>query len=123
MAFSDPQSVTVNSVPYSLPRVGAGLDSSKYRVTGPTLDYQFDLSHSASKQRIRHLAKLTLTRRAADVYQPSVNSLSQMSAHLVVDVPIVGFTPDEQKFHVLGLFANLEASTNANLIKLIQGES
>jgi hypothetical protein len=60
---------------------------------------------------------------AADELVPAVNKPYSMSAYFVVDVPPYGFTPTEAKAVVDGLIGNLTASSEANLIKFLGGES
>lgn len=119
--LSDPQSVTINAVAQSLPRVSSSEHASVYRKDDGS--YQLNLSHSYSKNRVRHLIRLDQTQIAADVYQPAINSLSKMSTWMVVDVPLVGFTIVEQKYDVDGLLAALSASSGALITKILGGES
>lgn len=123
MAYADPQSITFNTVAKSLPRVSSVENGSSYLFNDGTDVFKMDISHSYAKSRIRHLVKLGHQRAAADVYQPAVNTLSQMSAHLVVDVPVVGFTPIQQYYVFAALIDNLRASTETNILKVIGGES
>jgi hypothetical protein len=46
-----------------------------------------------------------------------------MSTHLVVDVPLVGFTIVQQKYDVDGFLAALSASSGALITKFLGGES
>jgi hypothetical protein len=46
-----------------------------------------------------------------------------MSAYMVVDVPVTGYTVAEAKQIVDGLVAYLTISTGANVTKLLGGES
>jgi len=46
-----------------------------------------------------------------------------MSTYIVADVPVTGFSVSEQKQIVDALTAWLSASTGANVIKLLGGES
>lgn len=118
--FADPQSVTINSIAISLPRVGTGPTSSSYKDS--TQATGLVVSHNVAK-RSRHTARLDILKTAADPLVPATNRPYSMSAYLVVDVPLFGFTVAEQKLNVDGLTAWLVASSGANVTKLLGGES
>jgi len=123
MTIADPQAIFINAVNKSLPRLGGNENSSSYRLDDGSDVWGLEFSHSTTKGRIRHLAKLTQTSVAADVYQPSVNAISKMSAHLVADVPVVGFAAIDQIYLILGLCDKLKADANLLMTKLTNGES
>jgi hypothetical protein len=120
MSFADPQSVTINSVAQSMPRVGASANAGTFR--GNDGLHQLDVSHQYGAKRTRHMIKLTESKIAADPYNDAQNMRSSMTAYLVVDVPIAGFTVAEQKLVVDGLVAFLSASSGARVTQLLGGE-
>jgi hypothetical protein len=117
--FADPQSVTINAVANNLPRVSAGVNSGEFRKDDGNVVLKF--SHQYGK-RTRRQVRLDLSKIAADPLISSTNIKYSMSAYLVVDVPVTGFTVAEAKQVVDGLTAYLTASSGANVTKLLGGE-
>lgn len=120
MALADPQSVTVNAVAQSLPRVGSGEGKGSFRKDD--LTYELLASHNRGK-RVRHTIRLNNNKVAVDPLVPSVNVPYSMSVIITIDVPVVGYTLTEQKQIVDGLLGWTTASSGANLVKLLGGES
>lgn len=120
MALTDPQSVTINAVPVSLPRVTTGENSAGYRSADGFVDMQ--ISHTYGR-RNRHRIRLHHSKVAADPMSPALNRPFDMSVNVVFDVPDVGYTATEAKQIVDALTAYLTASTGANVTKLLGGES
>lgn len=120
MSFADPLSVTIVGGAVSLPRVGAGLDSGKFS----SADGLTKLSVSSSYgNRTRRLARLDLSKVAANPFDSTLNAKYSMSAYLVVDVPTVGYTLADEVTNTAGLLTFLTASTNAKLTQLLGGEN
>jgi hypothetical protein len=117
MAFADPQSVTLNAVANSLPRVSVDLNSSIYRKDDGNV--QLDISDIYGK-RARRSVRLTHRKVAVDPLVPANSTPYSMSAYLVVDVPLVGYSIAEQKYNVDGLVGWL---ISANITKLLGGEN
>jgi hypothetical protein len=120
MALADPQTVTINSIAQTLARVSSSENAGVFRKDDGA--YKLSVNHAYSSSRIRHLIRLDQAKTAADVYQPAVNSISKMSVHMVVDVPLVGFTIVQQKYDVDGFIAALSASSGALITKILGGE-
>lgn len=120
MAFADPQSVTINSVANSLPRVSSGVNVGAFSKDDATI--KLGVSHQYGK-RIRRTIRLDHQKYAADPLVSSTNVLRSMSAYIVVDVPLQGYTIAEQKQIVDGLTAYLTASTGARVTQLLGGEN
>jgi len=120
MTLPDPQTVTINAVANSLPRVSTGPNSSTYRSNDGLIE------ETASHQygtRNRHLFRLNHSKVAADPFQASLNARYSMSSYIVIDVPQVGYTAAEAKQVVDGLLAQLTASSGSLITKLIGGEN
>lgn len=115
--FSDPQSVTINAVPVSLPRVSVGASDSTYRSADETV--QMRISHQATKGRKRRMVRLDQTVIAADPLTAE-NSSQKAGIYLVVDEPTFGFTDAVLDDLVDALVAWL---TEANIAKLLGSES
>jgi hypothetical protein len=120
MAFSDPQSVTINAVTKTLPRVSVDQNSSVYRIDDGSV--QLTASHQYGKRK-RSLLRLDYTKTAADPLISSTNIVYSMSVQLVVDRPLTGFTVAEQKQIVDAMSAYLAASSGANTTKFLGGEN
>ncbi len=119
MAFSDPQSLTINSVATSLPRTAFGTNTGAF--TSPDGTTKLTISHQNGK-RNRHVARVDASKIAADPFVASVSQKVSMSAYVVVDVPANGYSQAEQKQIVDALTAYLTASTGANVTRILGGE-
>lgn len=115
--FSDPQSVTINAVPVSLPRVSVGDAEATYRAADETV--QMLISHQSSKGRKRRMVRLDQTVIAADPLTAE-NASQKAGIYLVVDEPLFGFSDAELDYLVDALVAWL---TSGNIAKLLGGES
>lgn len=115
--FADPQSVTINAVPVSLPRVAIGNGDSTYRSADETV--QMRISHLATKGRKRRMARLDQTVIAADPLTAE-NKSQRAGVYIVVDEPDFGFDDADLDYLADALIAWL---TPANIAKLLGGES
>ncbi len=120
MAFADPQTVTINAVAKTLPRTGYLPTSGIF--TQDDGNIKLSVSDDYGKTRTRRSARLDFSKVAADPLISAQNIRYSMSAYLVVDQPITGFTVAEAKQIVDGLTLWLTASTGANTTKLLGGE-
>jgi hypothetical protein len=122
MAYADPQSVTINSVANSLPRVGSGVNTGAFSNGDATV--KMGVSHQYAK-RTRRQARLDFSKIAPDPLISSTNIKYSMSAYIVVDAPVTGFTVAEQKQIVDALTEWLATGSGAanNTTKLLGGEN
>jgi hypothetical protein len=120
MAFADPQSLTINAVAQTLPRVSSGTNESTYTKDDGTV--KMAVRHSYGK-RDRSTIRVDFKKVAADPFLSGVNKEYSMAVYLVIDTPPVGFTNTEQKYVVDALSAYLTASSGANVTKILGGES
>lgn len=120
MALSDPQSVTIDGVAISLPRTSAQANASQY-TSADTLTSL--VVSSAYAKRTRRTIRLNSSKTAADPFTSGLNLAYSMSAYLVVDHPIFGYTIAEEADVVDGLVAYLAASSGAVVLKLLGGEN
>lgn len=102
MAFSDPQSVTIDSTPVSLPRVSSNDTRSIYQSADETL--KLTISHQASGTRKRRMVRLDLTEIAADPLTAE-NVEQSLAVYMVIDEPKFGFDDDGIYDVVEGLIA------------------
>lgn len=113
MAFTDPQSVTVNAVPKSLPRIGSeGSQGSKYC----TADGEFSMriSHQKTKGRWRRMVRLDQQVIAADPLTAE-NAYQSAGVYLVIDEPEFGFDDTTLDYLAAALIAWLSAGNRAKL--------
>lgn len=119
MAFADPQSVTVNAVAQSLPRVASNGSSSEYQKEDSS--YKLVVSRIAGKRR-RYMVRLDARKIASDPLVSANNREYTMAAYVVVDVPPtgIGYTNPDARDVVLALTGWL---TSANVLKVLGNEN
>lgn len=120
MSFADPQSVTVNAVPISMPRTSSGVNSGVF--TSADGNSRLSVAHAYGK-RTRRTIRLDSSKISADPMLPSQNVKLSNSVYLVVDAPIAGFTSTELKQYIDGFLAALTASSGAKITQLLGGEN
>jgi len=121
MALSDPQSVTINAVANTLPRVATGLNQSEYKKDDGNVI--LSISHQYGR-RNRRAVRLQHKKIAADPLTAGVNVEASVSFTLVIDTPKVGFyTNTELKQIADGFLAYLTASSGAKITNVLGGES
>jgi len=120
MAFTDPQSVTINAVANSLPRTSSGVNSGIF--TKDDGNVKLTVSHAYGK-RTRRTIRLDHRKIAPDPLVSAQNIEFSMSVYIVADVPTTGYTITEQKQIVDALTAYLTASSGARVTQLLGGEN
>ncbi len=122
MAYSDPQSVTIGTVPgaVSLPRISTGSDVGRFSNYDQKTDLKVTTTYG---RRNRHTARVDFSKVVTDPLVSTTNVVASASAIFSIDVPPTGFTAAEQKDLAKALLNWLTASTDAALIKLIAGEN
>jgi hypothetical protein len=120
MAYADPQVVTVNAVAQSMPRVSQGVNQGGFRKDDGL--YSLSMAHQYGK-RTRSTIRIDNSKIAADPLVSAQNIRYSLSAYLVIDRPVTGYTNAEAKLIVDGFIAYLTASSGANITKLLGGES
>lgn len=122
MAFADPQSVTINAVANSLPRVSTGAGTGEFKKDDGLVGLR--VAHVATKaRRWRRTIFLSHSKLTADPFLPAQNTSVQMGVSILVDVPPAGYTIAEQKQIVDALVAYLSASSGAKITQLLGGEN
>lgn len=120
MAFSDPQSVTINAVANSLPRTSSGVNAGVFTKDDGLV--KLSISHAYGK-RVRRTIRIDSSKVAADPLVAAQNLRYSMSTYLVVDMPVVGYSVAEAKQIIDGLTAYLTASSGARVTQLLGGEN
>jgi hypothetical protein len=120
MAYSDPQSVTINSIAISMPRVNTGSDVGKFS----NYDAKTDLEiRPVYGRRTRRNSRLNHGKIVTDPLVSTTNQAVSASIIFTIDVPQSGYSAAEQldlaKAHLTWLTAN----SHANLVKIIAGEN
>jgi len=125
MAYADPQSVTYNAVAQSLVRVSSGVNSGRFYATGTGgSDFALELSHQYGR-RTRRMARLNVGLVNPSPFVTGTSAYESTSVYLVVDTPATNgiVDPATAVLSVNALTAWLTASTNANALKLVQGQN
>lgn len=117
MSFADPQTVTINAVPISCPRVSIGSSDATYRSADGAV--QLRISHQTTKGRVRRMVRLDQTIVAADPLTAE-NAYQKAGVYVVVDEPEVGFTDTQLDYLVDALIAWY---TTANIGKVLGSET
>lgn len=117
--FTDPQTLTINAVANTLPRTPTGANAGQF--TKDDGNVKLTVSHQLGKRNRRNV-RVDFRKVAADPLSTGFNKEYSMSAYLLIDTPVVGFTIVEQKQIVDALTAWLTASTGANVTKVLGGE-
>lgn len=117
MAFTDPQSVTINGVAKSMPRISTESAQSLYSTADE--EVKMRISHQAAKDRTRHMVRIDQRVVAADPLT-SVNAYQSVGVYLVVDEPEYGFSDAEIDYVVQGFKTWL---STANVLKVLGAES
>lgn len=120
MAFSDPLTVTISGSAISLPRVSSGENAGSFRSNDGTAKLTVS---SAYGKRVRSTIRLEHSKIAPDPLISAANIRHSMTAYLVIDTPITGYTVAEAKAVAEGLLAFLSASSGASITKLLGGEN
>ncbi len=120
MALPDPQSVTINAVAVSLPRISSGVNSGVYASNDGAV--KVTVSHQYGR-RNRHFFRIDHSKIAPDPLISAQNIKHTMSSYIVIDVPVTGYTVTEAKQVVDGYIAALTASSGALITKLLGGEN
>jgi len=119
MAYTDPQSITISGVATSLPRTSSGVNSGVFTSADSTVVVKIS---NAYGKRNRRIARMEHSKIAADPLT-SVNQKYSMTAYVVVDEPVVGYTIAERQAVVAGLTKWLTDTSGANVAKLLGGEN
>lgn len=88
MAFTDPQTLTINAVPFELNKVRVEAQKSVYSTAEE--DVKMTISHQESKNRTRRMVRIDNRVVAANPLT-SVNEFKTAGVYLVIDEPEYGF--------------------------------
>lgn len=120
MAFADPQSVTISAVANSLARTGQGIGVGTFSSADGALTIE---ARQTSGKRYRRSFRLVHKKFSTDPLRPADNIPVSATVQLYVDVPPQGYTAADVEAILVGFLANLTASSNTNIKKLLGGES
>jgi len=120
MSLTDPNSVTISGTTTSLPRISVGEDRSDYTSSDALI--QLIASHDYGK-RVRRMIRLDTSKITADPFDTSQNVKVGMSVYTVFDLPPAGYTNAEALAVFTGFNTLCTATSNANISKLLGGES
>lgn len=121
MAFTDPQSITVDGTANSLPRILTGTSTGRF--LSPDARIELTVDPRGSKSRRRNVARVYTRRSVADPVVPTAQVTVQSMVSLTIDRPLTGTTDADIEKDAAALVKWLTDGTNANLKKLIAGEN
>jgi hypothetical protein len=107
MSFADPQSITVNAVAKSMPRISTNGTSAVYQM--PDESFKLTISHQKSAGRLRSVVRVDQRVVAADPLT-SVNDWQTLGLYVVLDRPMTGFTQTQVDQLWTGFKAFLDSS-------------
>jgi hypothetical protein len=110
--YTDPQSITVNAVAQSMPRISSVGTKSVYQKND--LSFTMTISHAVSKDRLRSMVRVD---QRAIVPDPltAVNDWENIAVSLVIDRPLIGFTAAQQDQLLTGFRTWLATATSDKL--------
>lgn len=120
--FSEPQTLTVNGVAKTLPRVVYGNRNGRFEaVDGTNTMHALSVRHDLSGSRNRRTVKADITKTAEDPLIDGVSRQYDASVWFTINAPKVGFNSTEVQQVAQALIDWLDDPTN--LAKLVGGES
>jgi hypothetical protein len=123
MALTDPQKFKeVAGTEVTAPRVSSGDLKSEY-ATSDGLNVLNVSTTESNNNRKRHLVRIDTNKLATNPYEETKKQNISMSAYVVIDRPVAGFTVAEAKKLVEGLVGLLSASTYSLTEKVLGSES
>jgi len=121
MAYSDPQTVTIDGVAIATSRVYTGTPVGSFVSADAKTKLSFDPRGTAKRRR--SVVRLNQEKVTADPLVSTTNVRVGDMISFTVDRPFEGYSDAEVLKQATGLITWLTASSNANLIKLIAGEN
>lgn len=118
--FTEPQTVTISGTAHTLPKVSSVDNGGTFSQDDQSV--KMKIQHVYAK-RTRRTIRIDCQKTSSDPVVPAQNRPYSASVILSVDAPAYGYTPAELKAIVDGFFANLNASSGANIVKFLGGES
>lgn len=116
--YADPQSLTINAVAVSMPRVGSNNPTTSGVFRSGDAEYEFRVAQNSTANRFRREVRLTRRKVAADPIS-AVNKEVSASVIIAVDEPKFGFTDVELGYLTSAIVAWFNAG---NRDKLLGGE-
>lgn len=121
--LADPQSVTINAVANSLPRISSGATSGKFRKDDGNIVLVVSHQKAQGGRKTRSMIRLDHRKIAADPMITAQNLQYGMGTWLAVERPEVGYTLTEAKQVVDGFLSALQASSGLLVTKLLGEET
>ncbi len=119
--FTDPQSLTkTGASAATLPRTSSADNSGQFRQDTGAL--RMEIAHTYGR-RDRHTLRIVDTKTTADPLIAGSSFIASATLSLTMDLPKTGYTVTEAQAIVGALTTWLSASSGANPIKLLGGES
>lgn len=123
MSWTDPHTITISATPHTLPKVGdVGETGSKYAKDDGTFELVVSHDRNVKGGRSRSMVRLDALKITSDPHKPAENITVTSAVYVVVDRPPAGWTNTEMKAIIDGFIAMLNASSGADITKLLAFE-
>lgn len=120
MSFADPQSIKINGVTSSLPRVSTGKNESTYESNDSLVSLEASSQYGS---RTRRVIRVNQSKITADPFLPAQNVKVSTSCYLVFDIPPAGYSVAELTELYEGFVEALSASSAKLIVALLGGQS
>lgn len=120
MAFADPQSITIAGVATSLPRVSSGQNTGAFAANDGLVKMSVASQYG---KRTRRTLRVEHAKIAPDPLIAAQSVKYGMTAYVVIDAPVTGYTVAQQKEVVDALVAYLAATSGSKVTQLLGGEN
>lgn len=110
--FTDPQVITVNAVPFSMPRIASVGQKSTYQSNDIVL--ALNISHVLAKDRVRSMARVDWKLIVPDPLS-QINDYETMSYYSVLDRPLAGFSSAQASQLITGYKTWMDATVIGKL--------
>lgn len=117
--LSDPQTLTVNSVANSLPRINQDNNGAVYRLRASTSELVLSIKHSNGKIAGGQMGEGHVVKVEHTVFATATQPQMKFATWVVIQNPD-GYSLADAKYYLQGLTAFL---TSATIDKLLNGES
>ncbi|DAD52646.1 coat protein [ssRNA phage SRR7976299_17] len=116
MSFTDPQSITVNAVAKTMPRISSEGTRSVYQKAEE--DFKMTISHQTSRDRTRRMVRVDQRVVAVNPLD-ATSEYKSLGVYLVIDEPEYGFSDTDIDYLVQALKT---WASSANVLKVCGNE-
>lgn len=121
MAFTDPQSITIDGSAVSMARVLTGTSTGRFVSADQGVRLQADPRQTS--RRRRNVARVDKDFSVPVPGSSGLTTIEGVGVSLLIDRPRAGVSDADVQKLASGFLTWLTANTNANLLKIINGEN